>query len=318
MIEGLVKNSENEASIKKRAKIPININILLFIFLLLSFSLFIYVIYCIKSNSISHKDKIVKSFILKSKLNSNRPPVIGITGMRLNNEDGLYTVDETQIHYIGAIEKSGGVPVSLPVLQTFNSEVIRRQVEAIDGLIIQGGLDVNPELYYEDPAELLETVNKQTDNYLMEVIRKSLIKKIPILGICRGMQILNVYFGGSLYQDLSYNNGMDSNAHRQDENNSCDSKHEIIIEKNTYLQKMFPKKETLKVNSYHHQAVNRLGDKIIVDAKAPDGIIESIHLDDENQWVFGVQFHPEQLLRCSNDFLPIFSEFISQAKNYNK
>ena len=320
MIEGFVNNPEGEAAIKKKSRISTILMILIFTFLLLTVILLFYLVFYIKTKTISDDDddedekKEGKEEDNKQQNQiSERAPIIGITGMRLGEEETLYTSDQTQIHYIAAIEKAGGIPLSLPVLQNFNSDIIKRQVETVDAIIIQGGLDVNPELYGEEPSELLGEINKQTDDFLMEVIKQAEIRKIPILGICRGLQILNVYYHGSLYQDLSLAN-LESNSHRQNESSSCDFKHTITIEKNTYLKNMFPNKDVLYVNSYHHQAIKKLGDKLIVDAKAPDGIIESIHLNDENHWVFGTQFHPEQHLRCKNDFLPIFSELILQAK----
>ena len=320
MIEGFANSPEGKDSNEKKsgASTILIILTLISIFLLLSVILSFYLVFYIKSNIESDDDDVddkkeEKEDNKQQNNISNRPPIIGITGMRKHQDETLYSSDQTQIHYIAAIEKSGGIPLSLPVLQNFNSEIIRRQVETVDAIIIQGGWDVNPALYDEEPSELLGKVDKRTDNFLMEVIRQAEIRKIPVLGICRGLQILNVYYGGSLYQDLSYAN-LPSNSHRQDENLSCDSKHTITIENNTYLKKMFPKKDILYVNSYHHQAIKKLGNRLIIDAKAPDGIIESIHLDDESQWVFGTQFHPEQHLRCKNDFLPIFSELIQQAK----
>lgn len=316
MIEGFVNSPEGEGSIQKRPRLPIIIMILIFIFLLLTVILLFYLVFYIKTKTISDDDDEDEKKEANQQQNkiSDRAPIIGITGMRLTQEETFYTSDQTQIHYIGAIEKSGGVPLSLPVLQNFNSEIIKRQVESVDAILIQGGLDVNPALYNEKPHELLGQIDEKTDDFLMEVIRQAEIRKIPILWICRGLQILNVYYGGSLFQDLSLTEKLESNAHKQNDSLTCEPKHTITIENNTYLKKMFPNRDILYVNSFHHQAINKLGKNIVVDARAPDDIIESIHLNDESHWVFGVQFHPEQHLRCKNDFLPIFSEFIEQAK----
>ena len=139
--------------------------------------------------------------------------------------------------------------------------------------------------------------------------------RIPILGICKGMQILNVAFGGTLYQDLKYA-GLDSDSHRQLDNNKHDYyKHTINVEKNSELSKMFPNKEILNVNSYHHQAIKDLAKGFIIDAKSDDGIIEAIHWDDKKQWIFGVQWHPERQVRINDEFMPIFNTFITIFKN---
>ena len=240
-------------------------------------------------------------------------PIIGISGMRMPDDSAeFFTMDKTQIHYVGAVEKVGGVPISLPVLENFNPKIIKKQIGIIDALIIQGGLDVIPTFYGEEKKPELDKTDFQTDNFLFELIKQAIERKIPILGICKGMQILNVAFGGTLYQDLKYA-GLDSQSHRQDINSMCSSTHSISVVKDSLLSKIIPGQETLQVNSYHHQAVKDLGKGFVIDAKSHDGIIESIHLNDEKQWILGVQFHPEQLIRVNDVFLPIFKELINQA-----
>ena len=306
MEEGLVKNQEvKEESIKKITRIHIIIIILILIIFILLLILIILLIYIYSKTENEEQNE---------KQESDKSPLIGIVVKRdPEGEISMNNYDLTQIDYIGAVEKSGGIPISLPVLQNFNTEVIKRQIEAVDGIMIQGGFDVSPSLYNEEPKEELGKTDIQTDNYIMEVIKQAINRKIPILGICRGIQILNVYFGGTLYQDLKYAQ-LDSKTHTQEYNTSCNYKHTISVEKNTYLSKMFPYNDTLYVNSFHHQAINKLGKDLIVEARSEDGIIEAFHKNDESQWIFGVQFHPEQHVICNNDFLPIFSELVKQAK----
>ena len=132
------------------------------------------------------------------------------------------------------------------------------------------------------------------------------------------MQIINIAFGGTLYQDLKYA-GLESNSHRQKADTICNHKHSINVVKNSLLSKIIPEKEKILVNSFHHQAIKDLGKGLVFDAKSDDGIIEAIHLDSESQWILGVQFHPEQLIRINDEFLPIFKELINQAKaHHNK
>ena len=251
----------------------------------------------------------------KSFKKADRIPIIGITGMRIPDGTGetMFTADQTQIHYIEAIEKSGGIPISLPVLQSFNTEIIKRQVEVIDSLLIQGGLDVTPSLYHEERKPETDPIDLQTDMFIIEAIKQAAARKIPILGICRGIQILNVAYGGNLYQDLKYA-GIVDDSHKQPYNDTEGYKHTINVSKNSILSKMFPNNNTLYVNSFHHQAIKDLAPHFIIDAKSDDGIIEAMHLDSTDQWIFAVQFHPEQNMRYNNDFKPIFTEFINQAK----
>ena len=206
-------------------------------------------------------------------------PIIGFTGMRWPQKGlaEMHVMDQIQIHYLEAVEKVNGIPMGLPVAQIFNPERIKRQV------------DVTPSFYGEENLPLLDITCAQTDKFILEVIKCAKERKIPIFGICKGMQLINVSFGGTLYQDVKYA-GLDSKSHRQSDETITKPVHSINVVEN------------------------------VIDAKADDGIIEAIHYDDKSQWIFGVQFHPEQLSRANDDFLAIFSEFIKQANlaKYNK
>lgn len=257
------------------------------------------------------------STISLSKEKIDKAPIIGINGMRWpDGSEEMFTMDKTQIHYIKAIQKGGGVPITLPVLEDFDIETIKRQIELIDGLLIQGGVDVNPSIFNEEPKPELDITDIQTDKFILELIKQARERKIPILGICKGIQIINVAFGGTLYQDLKYT-GLESSSHRQKADTICNHKHSINVVKNSLLSRIIPEKEKILVNSFHHQAIKDLGKGLVVDAKSDDGIIEAIHFDNESQWILGVQWHPEQQIRISDEFLPLFRELINQAKAYH-
>ena len=300
----------------KLSKIPLLILISSFILLLSCLIILILILIQVK------KEKEDTTITSKT---TGKTPIIGLTGMRIpdgnetiNMTETPYTSDQIQIHYIEAIEKAGGIPMGMPVLQKLNIETIKKQIEVVDGILIQGGLDVDPSFYNEERHPKLGATNVQTDEYLIEVIKQAIKTKIPILGICRGHQILNVALGGSLYQDLSIIGK--ENSHRpQDMSDICHINHSINLNKtsNSLLAKIFPNKETLQVNSVHHQIINKLGTNLEIDAMSEDGIIESIHYKSEDQWVLGVQFHPEQLIRCeAKETMEIFKKFIEEAQKY--
>ena len=309
---------------EKKSKVPFLILILLFVFVLVSFFLVIYIIVQLKNIEEQGENKENKQEQEQTPSGkTGQAPYIGLTGKRepiIAGESGnmiedANTPDQVQVHYIEAIERVGGIPISLPVLQKFDMETIKKQIELVDALVIQGGLDVDPSFYHTAPDPKLGTTNIKTDEYLLEAIRQARARKIPILGICRGLQILNVAFGGTLYQDLETNLGPDYLIHRQAADQLCEPAHNINIVSGSLMAKMFPDKTKMEVNSWHHQAIKVLGTDLEVDAKADDEIIEAINYKGTDQWIFGVQFHPEQFMRCGNDvFKPIFEELIKQAK----
>lgn len=311
---------------EQRSKIPFLILILLFVFVLVSFILVIYIVVELKNIEEKDENKENQQEQEQEQTPSGKTgqaPYIGLTGKREpvivgetgNMTEDANTPDQVQVHYIEAIERVGGIPISLPVLQKFDMETIKKQIELVDALVIQGGLDVDPSFYHTTPDPKLGTTNIKTDEYLLEAIRQARARKIPILGICRGLQILNVAFGGTLYQDLETNLGEKYLIHHQRADQLCEPAHNITIVSNSLMAKMFPGKTKMEVNSWHHQAIKNLGADLEVDARADDEIIEAINYKGTDEWIFGVQFHPEQFMRCGNDvFKPIFEELIKQAK----
>ena len=250
----------------------------------------------------------------KAEISKDKAPIIGLTGMRWpdGNKNDMFIMDKTQVHYIEAVQKSGGIPIILPVLEIFDAETVKRQVNLVDAILIQGGIDITPSFYGEEPLPELDITCKKTDEFILEVIKIAKERKMPILGICKGMQLINVSFGGTIYQDLKYA-GLDSKSHRQSEETITSTFHSINVEKEGLLAKLIPNKEKLNVNSYHHQAVKDLGRGLNIDAKADDGIVEAISYKGNDQWILGVQFHPEQLIRRDDEFKALFYEFINQA-----
>ncbi len=204
---------------------------------------------------------------------------------------------------------------------TTQEKYIDYNVNLIDGLIIGGGIeDISPKLQNEETLSQVEKVDLVRDYFDIELIKKCSKKNIPILGICRGMQIINIAFGGSLYQDIKdqcKNNfidhlGKSKNTDKYIENPNM---HHITINKNTKLFNII-KKNTLKVNSYHHQAIRKLADEFIISSYSEDNIVESI--ENHNYcFLMGTQWHIE-LLEKDNSQILLMKEFLNHALLYKQ
>lgn len=192
-------------------------------------------------------------------------------------------------NYSEAIFEAGGTPVLLPLIphRDFSQELIKN----LDAIVISGSnTDVDPHLYGEEPHPKLASVmtrRDQTDLYLLEAVFQ---KRKPLLAICFGIQILNVFLGGTLWQDVdSQVNG--AVKHSQDSSDDYKS-HTVSIRSNSLLHELAGEKE-VRVNSYHHQAIHKVASQLIPTAKAPDGIVEAVELRDKEYFALGLQWHPE-------------------------
>ncbi|RDZ28211.1 gamma-glutamyl-gamma-aminobutyrate hydrolase family protein [Lysobacter silvisoli] len=167
---------------------------------------------------------------------------------------------------------------------------VREYARSFDGLILQGGADIDPVAYGEQPSELLQTTDPVRDRFELSLLRAFIDAGKPVLGVCRGMQLINVAYGGSLYQDLVAA-GATANQHylpeRYDEH-----VHRLRVEPGGWLAALYPAQDEVRVNSIHHQGVRRLGDGLAVEAWSEDGIPECIRVR-EAAFVVGVQWHPE-------------------------
>jgi putative glutamine amidotransferase len=198
-------------------------------------------------------------------------PVIGIT----TDIDGEYL--KVKRNYCAAIAKAGGVPLLLPPVD--DSEPY---AEFINGLLIPGGADLDPAYYNEDREKQVKPVSRIRSNFEISLLREILIRKKPVLGICYGMQLLNVFFGGSLVQDIATQLPVAIN-HKNDY-------HMIVITENRFLSK-----GTFSVHSSHHQAIKTLGKGLSAIACSEDRIIEAF-CKEEYHFLIGVQWHPERVL----------------------
>lgn len=234
-------------------------------------------------------------------------PIIGISGNFLIDDSGIFPGYERAYlnnDYITAIVQAGGIPYIIPIVE--DEDVIAEQIKNIDGLLLSGGQDVNPLLYNEEPRRELGIISKKRDFFDTCLIKNAMKAKKPILGICRGYQMLNVVNGGALYQDLKYS---ENSYIKHNQNHSPNmTTHSVIIEDNSRLRKFFDK--TILVNSFHHQAIKKVAENFKIAAMAKDGIIEAIESKDEDHFMVGVQWHPEMLAKDNENMNNLFKAFI--------
>lgn len=232
-------------------------------------------------------------------------PIIGVTAITNPENKRVY---EVECRYLESIIKSGGIPQIIPT--NIQLEDCRQIIKTIDGLLIPGGMDVSPLSYGEDPHPTVTYSIKQHDKIEIELVKLAREYDIPVIGICRGAQIINVAFGGNLYQDIpsQYKNEI---CHNQVLSNSDETTHVITIEENSYIGRLL-NKQVLEVNSIHHQAIRRVAEGFNVVARARDGIVEAIESIDGK--IIGFQWHPEKLFYVSEESQVLFKGFIERCR----
>lgn len=235
-------------------------------------------------------------------------PIIGVVPLVDRERDSLWMIPG----YLDGLLQSGMIPLTLPL--TDDSAALKQVMSQLDGLLLTGGQDVAPERYRAQPLpECGETCNAR-DAMELRLIRASLKRDLPLLGICRGVQLLNVYFGGTLFQDLPTQHPHGIDHHMQPPYDRV--VHTVDLVPGTPLHSLL-KRPSLGVNSYHHQAIRRLAPRLKVMAVSEDGLIESVYLPDY-RFVWGVQWHPELSYRTDANSQALFGAFGRAAKAYRR
>jgi putative glutamine amidotransferase len=187
--------------------------------------------------------------------------------------------------YVEAVQASGAVAVLLPV-DARAPEVL---LDRIDGLMVIGGADLDPEVYGQPRSEHTEKSYRERDEFELALTRRAVERGLPFLGICRGMQLLNVAFGGTLNQHLVDGDG--NNPHRRVIGTFAGTEHEIDLTPGSLAERALGE-PVHEARCHHHQAIDRLGEGLTVSGRARDGVVEAIESSD-GAWVLGVQWHPE-------------------------
>ncbi|MEG1849076.1 MAG: gamma-glutamyl-gamma-aminobutyrate hydrolase family protein [Oscillospiraceae bacterium] len=232
-------------------------------------------------------------------------PIIGIPAYFFaSSKPTLYGTNSA---YVEAVERAGGQPLLLPIdAQTSQCE---RLVQMLDGLLLPGGPDVSPLMFGEQPIACVTLTKQENDRYEIALVHAACMLKKPILGICRGQQVLNVALGGNLYQDIptQYKNEI---CHKQDMSIRGEPTHTVRIAPHTRLAEALGALK-LEVNSYHHQSVQRVAEGLRISAVAEDGVIEAVESDDG--LLLGVQWHPELLAPHFETAARLFEMFVKRC-----
>lgn len=237
------------------------------------------------------------------------PPLIGIpcsTTARSTAGNDV-TVHYAHAAYSRAIASAGGLPVLIPA--DLPSAFVREVAARLDGLLIAGGSDVEPCHYGETPLDGLLRAEPERDSLDLVLLDVALSRDIPVLGVCRGQQILNVAMGGTLYQDLPLQLGILSHEPGGPRNFGA---HDVVVEPSSRLCAMLGGVTRLRSNSIHHQAVKDVGGGLAVAARADDGIVEALEAPDRD-FVVSVQFHPEELAPEHEPSQRLFRAFVQAA-----
>ena len=212
--------------------------------------------------------------------------------------------------YSDAIIRSGGIPIVIPISE--DETYIRDIADRINGLLLSGGADMDPLLSYQRADAKTGRVSPKRDNQellLLDYIYKNTNK--PILGVCRGLQLINVYFKGNLILDLPSAGYL---AHSISNNERFNPIHDITIYEDTLLREIIGKEKTY-VNTIHHQAIGELGEGLKVTAISEDNVIEAIETPNaKERFILATQWHPEMISIKDKDHKRIFDYFINSAK----
>lgn len=242
----------------------------------------------------------------------NRLPLIGCTTYRkISDQQPPIEILGLMPSYVNAVVAAGGVPILIPL--GLSDDHLLAIFERIDGLLLPGGGDVDPIEYAGTAHETVGSVDVDRDRVELLMARTAVAQQKPMLAICRGIQVLNVALGGTLYEDIS---SFLPNALHHD-NFGIQARtylaHHVTMQPDSLIAQQLGKTETA-VNSLHHQGIRDLAPELVATATAPDGLIEAVEIPG-HPYAIGVQWHPENLIYDDPDMLALFKGLVAAAGN---
>ena len=242
-------------------------------------------------------------------------PLIGVTTQTLQAIDGIpeglpHSVVMNQRYY-HAVASAGGAPVLVPLLDDL--ETLRAIYERTDGILIPGGVDVDPATFGEKPHERLGRIDPARDRVEIQLVKWAVEDDKPLLGLCRGLQVINVALGGTLYQDLEteYPNAIKHDYFPTYGYSRDHLAHDVAVEAGSRMRHALVD-AAVPVNSMHHQGIKALATGLSASAVAPDGLIEAAESTSES-YIVGVQWHPEVFELSDPSSGVLFTDFVQAA-----
>ncbi|MFL7838326.1 MAG: gamma-glutamyl-gamma-aminobutyrate hydrolase family protein [Candidatus Promineifilaceae bacterium] len=243
--------------------------------------------------------------------NDSKRPLIGLTTYRKIAEDSGAPLYGLMRSYVDAVAGAGGIPLLIPL--GLDTDDLFAILERVDGLILPGGGDIDPEAYRGSPHELVRGIDDDRDRVEINLARKAVKTEKPFLAICRGHQVLNVALGGTMWEDLA---SQMPGAIRHDYNGEgmrTDRPHTVQLRKGSRLAAIL-NSEVTSVNSLHHQGLRDLAPELTVSATAPDGLVEGVEIEG-HPFAVGVQWHPENLVNVDPAMHKLFVSLVEASAN---
>lgn len=234
-----------------------------------------------------------------------KKPIIGLTPQG-DAKKGAYRMSPD---FISGLSALGAIPIVLPSVID-NDDILREAISLCDGIILTGGPDVRPELFGEQIIPACGEISDERDAFEIKLYKMAIEADKPILGICRGAQVMNIAAGGNIYQDIYSQTGTMLAHHTLD---GVKSFHNVSITNKDALEKMKFSDVEFVVNSYHHQSVKDLAEGYEAVAYSPDGLIEAIYMP-SRCFVVGVQWHPEKRFSEDDNSARILIDFVESCK----